>query len=58
MQKRFAIAAVLVIGVSLAACGGKPFEAPDISDIPDGPGVFSGSDGEFVISPKRRVRRR
>lgn len=58
MQKRYALAAILVMGVALGACGAKPFKAPEPGEIPDGPGVFSGADGEFVISPKRRVRRR
>ena len=27
----------------------EPFEAPITSDIPEGPGLFTGEDGEAVI---------
>ncbi len=34
----------------VAACSDmEPFEAPITSDIPEGPGLFTGEDGEAVI---------
>ncbi len=46
------LAALLVI-LGLAACSlGKPLEPgkqADTDDIPSGPGLFSGADGEFAI---------
>jgi len=42
--------AVLAVCTTLGACSGwKPFEPPVAEEIPDGPGLFSGEDGEFVI---------
>ena len=41
---------VLVLGWLLAACAGaEPFDYTPSSEIPPGPGVFSGSDGEFTV---------
>lgn len=39
----------LVALVSLACCGGQPFEYTAADEIPPGPGIFSGSDGAFTI---------
>jgi hypothetical protein len=38
----------LVALVSLAACGGQPFEYTAADEIPPGPGLFSGPDGAFT----------
>lgn len=36
--------------LALAACAaGEPLEATRIDDIPPGPGLLTGEDGEFVI---------
>ena len=32
----------------------KPFKAPVSDDIPEGPGLLSGEDGEFVIYRKKK----
>lgn len=41
-------AAMLAIG--LAACSGvQPYDFVAIDEIPPGPGLFSGADGEFVL---------
>ncbi len=41
---------VLAVCATLAACAGRePMEPPVAGEIPEGPGVFSGEDGEFVI---------
>ncbi|MDP7341933.1 MAG: hypothetical protein QF767_00875 [Alphaproteobacteria bacterium] len=48
-------AAVLLVAATLAvsACGGKPLHTSKWQhgggEIPPGPGLFSGEDGEFVI---------
>jgi len=45
---RLLAAAALLAG--LAACSGvKSYEFVAIDEIPPGPGLFSGEDGEFVI---------
>jgi|TARA_B100000315_G_scaffold232681_1_gene245114 hypothetical protein len=49
------LAAILLVAATLAisACGGKPLHTSKWQDsadeIPPGPGLFSGEDGEFVI---------
>ncbi len=48
-------AAIILIAVTLAvsACGGKPLHTSKWQstgdEIPPGPGLFSGADGEFTI---------
>ncbi len=42
--------AALALALALAACAGaKPFEYHPIHEIPEGPGLFTGEDGEWVI---------
>ena len=42
------MSAALVLAV--AACADiKPMEYTEIHEIPPGPGLFSGEDGEFVL---------
>lgn len=42
--------AVLLFFGLLAACSGvEPFAYTEVHEIPPGPGLFSGEDGEFVI---------
>ena len=42
--------AALALALLLAACAGaKPFEYHPIHEIPEGPGLFTGEDGEWVI---------
>ena len=38
----------LVLGLVLG-CGGKPFNYESQNEIPPGPGVFSGKEGEFTL---------
>ena len=46
-QQLFAGAVMLILG---ACAGGEPREPTKVVDeIPPGPGVFSGEDGEFVL---------
>ena len=43
---------ILLIGLALfllAGCAGQPFEPDRPGEIPSGPGVFSGEDGEFTL---------
>jgi len=39
----------LVLVLGLAGCGGTEFAAPEIDEIPPGPGLFTGEDGALVI---------
>jgi hypothetical protein len=42
---------VLGIGLMVVGCGPvEPFEPPQAGEIPDGPGLFTGSKGAFVLS--------
>ena len=42
--------AVAAFGGALAACSNvKPINYTAIHEIPDGPGLFSGKDGEFDL---------
>jgi hypothetical protein len=42
--------ASVALALLLAACAGaKPFEYQPIHEIPEGPGLFTGEDGEWVI---------
>ena len=44
------VALALALALALAACAGaKPFEYHPIDEIPEGPGLFTGEDGEWVI---------
>lgn len=40
---------VLTLVVAATGCGMQPYEAPNNREIPAGPGILSGKDGEFVI---------
>ena len=41
----------LLITLGLAACAQiKPFEPVPIDEIPEGPGLLTGEDGEYKIS--------
>ncbi len=45
-----AVALAWALALALAACAGaKPFEYHPIHEIPEGPGLFTGEDGEWVI---------
>jgi hypothetical protein len=44
---------LVAVLLSLSACSNiKPFEPPVASEIPNGPGLLSGNDGEFTIFRK------
>ncbi len=46
---RIAVCIVSIALLALPGCGGKPFVYNPPSEIPEGPGVLSGEDGEFTI---------
>jgi len=46
---RIAVCLVSIALLALPGCGGKPFVYNPPSEIPEGPGVFSGKDGEFIL---------
>jgi hypothetical protein len=42
--------AVAVLAAGLAACSGmQPYNFTAVDEIPPGPGLISGEDGEFVL---------
>jgi len=42
--------AVAALAAGLAACANaQPYKFTAIDEIPPGPGLFSGEDGEFVV---------
>ncbi len=51
MGRRGAVAlALALIAAQLAACADyKPFRPPNNSAIPEGPGLLTGSEGEWVL---------
>ncbi len=53
--RRAAVALALGLGAAqLSACTDyKPFRAPDNSGIPEGPGLFTGPEGEWVLFRKQ-----
>lgn len=43
-----------IIALSVAGCSQwKPYKPPESTEIPEGPGLLSGEDGEFVIYRKK-----
>jgi len=44
-----AVCIVSIAPLALSGCGGKPFVYNPPSEIPEGPGVLSGEDGEFTL---------
>ncbi len=54
MERRAAIALALALSAAqLAACADyKPFQPPNNSAIPEGPGLLTGSEGEWVLFRK------
>lgn len=40
---------VVLTSASLVACGGQPLQYTPVDEVPEGPGLFSGEDGEFTI---------
>ena len=51
MGRRGAVALALALSVAqLVACADyKPFQPPNNSAIPEGPGLLSGEEGEWVL---------
>jgi hypothetical protein len=40
---------LLLAGIGLTACAAEPFDYTPVDEIPPGPGLLSGEEGEFVI---------
>ena len=53
---RATVALALALGAAvLTACADyKPFRPPNNSAIPEGPGLFTGSEGEWVLFRKQK----
>lgn len=52
MKLKIIIITVCIVSIALLAlpgCGGKPFGYNPPSEIPEGPGILSGEDGEFTL---------
>ena len=47
-EKGIAIA-IIAVAFALSSCGGKSYDYKPQTEIPEGPGVFSGEDGEFTV---------
>jgi len=54
---RWRAGVALALGLSalqLSACTDyRPYRAPDNSEIPEGPGLFTGSEGEWILFRKQ-----
>ncbi len=48
-DRRARLASVALAFLLAACAGAKPFEYHPIHEIPEGPGLFTGEDGEWVI---------
>ena len=46
---RIGVCIVSIALLALPGCGGKPFVYNPPSEIPEGPGILSGEDGEFTL---------
>jgi len=58
--KTIIMIAVCIVSIALLAlsgCGGKPFDYNPPSEIPEGPGVLSGEDGEFTLYDSKSDKR-
>jgi len=53
---RIAVFLVSIALLALPGCGGKPFHYNPPSEIPEGPGVFSGKNGEFTLYDSKTVK--
>ncbi len=53
---RIAVCLMSISLLALPGCGGKPFHYNTPSEIPEGPGVFSGKDGEFTLYDSKSVK--
>ena len=40
---------VVLAATSLVACGGQPLRYTPVDEVPEGPGLFTGEDGEITI---------
>lgn len=52
-MKQFVAVLVATASLFLFACQQKPIDYQPIGDIPQGPGLFSGEDGEFNLYHSR-----
>lgn len=53
VKRPAAMLAVLVLALALGACAEmKPLDYTPSGEIPPGPGLFSGKDGEFKVFRK------
>lgn len=54
-QKIRYLLAFISLSILIGCSGWQPLEGNSTADsIPDGPGIFSGEDGEFVIYKEKK----
>ncbi len=56
VKQIYALLPVLILAIALSFTGcsqWKPYKPPESTEIPEGPGLLSGEDGEFVIYRKK-----
>ena len=44
-----------ILASMMVGCGGKSFEYHSGNEIPEGPGVLSGEDGEFTVYDSKKA---
>ncbi len=50
------VVVVIALVTALAACGqGAPFQPHAVDELKEGPGLFTGEAGRFVIYPRGRA---
>ena len=58
LSKYFLGAAVFILVFALASCAMEPYEYVDtIDEIPQGPGLFTGEDGEAVLYQRPKEKK-
>lgn len=55
-SKMFGLLCVAIVAAGLMGCGakGESFEYREISEIPEGPGLLTGDDGEFTVYDSKK----
>ena len=54
-RPRWVVAAIVLV-IALAACErGTPFQPQAVDELKEGPGLFTGEAGRFVIYPRGRA---
>lgn len=57
MRRMKSLLFVALLPAVVAGCGARYFEYQAATEIPEGPGMFSGQDGAFVLYSNERKQR-